>query len=864
MPEETNNSAQSSLPRQRAWFASLLLQRQNRLMPRFAAAMARLRALPRAPRRWFQRKAAVTLAGAAMVLALGAANFGPPGAQTVYAATITVDNGAVALDPGNGDCSLIEAVLNANDDGVDHSGGDCDLGAGADTITLPAAGSFIFTTYYLYANGRNGLPTITSEITISGNGSTIDLGGSAVAIRLALVEPTGDLTLENTTVSNGYMFDATYGGGIFRVNGGELTISGSTLIDSETNSYGGAINVRASGTLIVTNGSTISGNFAFRGGGIYSRDSDITIENSSVSGNYAERTGAGVQTFGGSLSISGSTINDNGWEPGQIGVVGYVDYGGGVFAHDGSLNVINSTFDGNYGGYGGGGLRLQDITGAVIMGSTISNNTAQSGGGIQWGGFRDSGAYPVTGAITNTTISGNEANYNGGGISVSTGELTLNNVTISSNTAAYYGGGIIVNGDASSVLNRTIISGNAAVVSGAEIYVYDGTYGTGTATADNFNLIGHSALTNTDAFVNFTPGASDITATSDGTQPTALAAILGALADNGGPTTPATRTHALVAGSPAIDRGPNADCTAAPVSSIDQRSEPRVIDIPGTGNNANAYLCDIGAYELQTTSVGICPIGADNQYTDILGIGMGNPKKHRNVAKLVIPNHTDVVSLYGQLAAVDDGKANYVRFIYPGKTGFEQVNAITSPAPRSAAVFWYGTDLDPSANIRGRWFLQATGAKKHIPRALVLYPTYETEPDEYYVNVFELLHPVDTQVYWDTLGWTPSRQIVVELPAPTSDVTLTVKLAMIGNDKDVRPVFVTVTAGGVSETQKPSVANRGDQLNIMEFTLVDVPAGTDKIVVDIVSPDPFTNELGALGGDSAALVGLTANYECQP
>src|SRR5690606_38529714 len=105
--------------------------------------------------------------------------------------------------------------------------------------------------------------------------------------------------------------------------------------------------------------------------------------NSSVSGNYADRTGGGVQSFGGSLYITGGTINDNGWEPGQIGVVGGVDYGGGVFAHDGALTILNSTFDGNYGGYGGGGLRLQDITGAVITGSTISNNAARSGGGIQ-------------------------------------------------------------------------------------------------------------------------------------------------------------------------------------------------------------------------------------------------------------------------------------------------------------------------------------------------------------------------------------------------------------------------------------------------------------------------------------------------
>ena len=118
----------------------------------------------------------------------------------------------------------------------------------------------------------------------------------------------------------------------------------------------------------------------------------------------------------------------------------------------------------------------------------------------------------------------------GGGVVVRVGELTLNNVTISDNTAEYSGGGILV--DDTLTLNRTIVSGNSAV-SADEVYVYSGTYGSGTATANNFNLFGHNGVTNAAAFTNFTPGATDITATSNGTEPTALSAILDALADNG-------------------------------------------------------------------------------------------------------------------------------------------------------------------------------------------------------------------------------------------------------------------------------------------------------------------------------------------
>ena len=62
-------------------------------------------------------------------------------------------------------------------------------------------------------------------------------------------------------------------------------------------------------------------------------------------------------------------------------------------------------------------------------------------------------------------------------------------------------------------------------------------------------------------------------------------ALLGLLADNGGPT----QTHALLAGSPAIDAGDNAACPAT-----DQRGVAR----PQDGDGDGAAVCDIGAYEL--------------------------------------------------------------------------------------------------------------------------------------------------------------------------------------------------------------------------------------------------------------------------
>ena len=259
----------------------------------------------------------------------------------------------------------------------------------------------------------------------------------------------------------------------------------------------------------------------------------------------------------------------------------------------------------------------------------------------------------------------------------------------------------------------------------------------------------------------------------------------------------------------------------------------------------------------------VCPVdAAAHRWTDIIGIGMGAPNKHKNVAKINIPNSGDVLALYGQLAAKDQGLAKYVRFMYPGgSNNYVQVNAITSPSPHSAAVFWYGTDLDPAANIRGRWFLQKSGVKAHIPRAMILYPTYET--DELYVDVFEPLQTSDTQVYWDINGgWVPMQQVTINIPAPLAPATINVKVAVVDNDKDGRPLFVTATAGGVSQTLQPTNPNRGDQLNILEFTLANVPAGTSSIVLTHESIAPNTNSVFPLGGDSGALVGVTASYFC--
>ncbi|HRQ14000.1 MAG TPA: right-handed parallel beta-helix repeat-containing protein [Promineifilum sp.] len=295
--------------------------------------------------------------------------------------------------------------------------------------------------------------------------------------------------------------------------------------------------------------------------------------------------------------------------------------------------------------------------------------------------------------------------------------------------------------------------------------------------------------------------------------------------------------------------------TTTPVETTD----PSAITVA----DGDAWVCTFTNVYSPPTNV--CSVDASsNLWTDIIGKGMGNGKKHKAQMKLTIPNYTAVNSLYGQMVAKNNGHANYVRFVMPGKNNFVQVNAITSPAAQQAGNFWYGDYIPaaklPTKSVTGRWYLQSSGTKNHIPRALVLYPTY-ADPVNTWVNIWNTYDAAEAEVYWDTaLGWTPTQVITESIAPPNGPTTFNVELALVDNDKDARPVWVTVEAGGVTQTQKPNNPSDGEQLNLMTFTL-DVPEGTDMITITVYSPSAALDDVI---GDSAALVGMRANYMCAP
>ena len=320
------------------WLADSLTERGGELFARFATCYAELRALPRGARRALQRqlarpselavvlpeylqhggrrlqhRMAWSLAGAALLLALG------QGVATAATITVTTNNPNIAAD---GQCSLTEAIVNANNDAATHA--DCPAGSGADTIVLPANANFTLSTVYgmTYAQFGNpvGLPPIASRITIEGNGAIISRQGGSPAFGLIAVRGNsspgmgippmpGDLTLESVTLTGGSSFGGLSNNGTASLknsiisgntgsgvgNGGTLTIASSTISNNTTNFDGGGISNFSGGTVAIAN-STISGNRANRGGGVsnmpyFYASSRVTITNSTISGNIANAGG---------------------------------------------------------------------------------------------------------------------------------------------------------------------------------------------------------------------------------------------------------------------------------------------------------------------------------------------------------------------------------------------------------------------------------------------------------------------------------------------------------------------------------------------------------------------------------------------
>ncbi|MBR0238069.1 MAG: right-handed parallel beta-helix repeat-containing protein [Thermoguttaceae bacterium] len=342
------------------------------------------------------------------------------------------------------------------------------------SVTIVGLGSQSFT---LNANQKCSGMVISGSATIANLGGMTftngrgDVTGISDGVETTdgggIRQASGLLTLSNSTVSGN---SATYGGGIYSSKYSTLTINNCKISNNTASSYTSSNNTAAGsnggginsrGVLTVTN-SELTGNTAIYGGGILVSESTatLTLTGSTLSGNTASFNGGGIANFG-TCTIADCTISNNSSTGSESTT--YNSPGGAGIYNQGMMEVSNSSIKGNTSQYVGGGIYNRYTL--TVSNSIIHGNTASEGGG----GFYNDG-------YDNTTV------------------LTINDCAITGNSVTNgYGGGIRNNGDKATVtISNSEVSGNTANYSGSS-------YGGGiyNGLSSTFNVIGCTILNNT-------------------------------------------------------------------------------------------------------------------------------------------------------------------------------------------------------------------------------------------------------------------------------------------------------------------------------------------------------------------------------
>jgi hypothetical protein len=383
--------------------------------------------------------------------------------------------------------------------------------SGTDTITLQANATYPLV-LATKASGAVSELVISDSVTVIGSNSTLDAGSNNRVL------------------------------GIYRCIRGETNASDSSCII-------GAVTVALNGITFQHGSSTLSGG-GISTSGIVTMTHCVITENTLSS---ADMYGGGGIFNSGTLTLVDSVVSHN-------SVSGTSADGAGIYNYT-SVTILDSEIRDNESTAGSGGGLYNTTPYAVVRNSTFTGNHALFGGGIGGVGL----------SVSNSTISGNFSDGNGGGIGTG-GTIKLYNTTVTNNlanaddTGSAHGGGISGN----FILSNSIVQGNLLSIASGQFATLVNDECNGMITSSPPNLLS----------VDIDPAHCTVT----GGYATG-AANFAALGGNGGPT----RTHALLAGSAAIDTGNEAGCTddlGAPLTR-DQRGVPRPY----------GARCDLGAFE---------------------------------------------------------------------------------------------------------------------------------------------------------------------------------------------------------------------------------------------------------------------------
>ncbi|MBX2839726.1 MAG: CSLREA domain-containing protein [Gammaproteobacteria bacterium] len=330
---------------------------------------------------------------------------------SAHSATITVNNAGdtSAID---GFCTLREAIQSANSNNAAGSGCVDGEGSGVMDTIIFAAAQFPSNVDTEIALTGTVLPTIEDDLTIDGSdtgGVTID----ASAISDRVLSTVGSIvTLDNLTLSGGSSGMAQNGGGI-AITGGEVTIRNSTIRNNSAGSpgyygYGGGLHARDEAIVTIENSQILDNHSTGSGGGLALNYGSVAglqliLRDSTVAGNSATDQGGGLYVSeSASADVIRSTISNN-----------RAQSGAGILVSLGEVSLANSTLSGNYALDSGGAITaFGDQTSLLLDSCTISNNTAsdQAGGIFAYGSNVGMAGPFLEVGIRNTILAGNHVN----------------------------------------------------------------------------------------------------------------------------------------------------------------------------------------------------------------------------------------------------------------------------------------------------------------------------------------------------------------------------------------------------------------------------------------------------------------------
>ena len=370
-----------------------------------------------------------------MLAALAAAAVLAPGAS---ASTFTADRLTDDTPDGcavNG-CTLREAIQAAND----H--------AGPDTVSMVSG------RYVLQRAGTGEDANSTGDLDVRGPVTILGKGPKDTFID---AQPIGISAPDS-------------GDRVFDLHGGNVTLRGMRMDNSEVRGDGGGIRAVGTGRLVMDHVAVEDATAdAGRGGGIFTdRGYSLRLVKCRVANNHAARAGGGIYASG-NLTITLSRVDDDETRAS----------GGGIFAA-GRAIISNTHLDDTHAARFGGALAAGGRV--TVQASVIDDSHARLGGGgvyLKGGGQRHSisrttmfsldsdtgrgGAILVDGprlGITNSTIAYNEARRGGGAVAATGGRVLLNASTITQNTTAHgRGGGLLADGGTLAMRN-TIVAAN--------------------------------------------------------------------------------------------------------------------------------------------------------------------------------------------------------------------------------------------------------------------------------------------------------------------------------------------------------------------------------------------------------------------